>query len=252
MLLNCFLSTEKMLQKTRGIVLRNLKFGDTGMITTIYTELFGRMAFIVQGIHGRKSSVKGNLLKQLFLLEMEVDYKPGRELQRVKEIKNISPFGSIPFGIVKSSQALFLSELLEKVLREEESRPELFEFLFRSIQILDLLEDGVNNFHLLFLIQLTRYLGFGPSNNYSTSNQFFDMIAGNFVLLPPPHPWFLQNRESLVLAQLIGMNYQNSAEFKPDQGLRNTLLDFVLEYYGLHIGNKLNLKSLKIFREILH
>ena len=241
-----------MLQKTRGIVLRSLKYGETGLITTIYTEAFGRMAFIMQGIHGKRTSVKGNLLKQLFLLEMEVDYKPGRELQRVKEIKNISPFGSIPFGIVKSSQALFLAEVLEKVLREEESRPDLFGFLFRSIQVLDLLEDGINNFHLIFLIQLTRYLGFGPSNNYSESNQFFDMIAGKFVLSLPAHPWFLQNRESLVLVQLIGMSYQNSAEFKPDQVLRNFLLDFVLEYYGLHLGNKLNLKSLEIFREILH
>ena len=241
-----------MLQKTRGIVLRSLKYGETGLITTIYTEAFGRMAFFMQGIHGKKTSVKGNLLKQLFLLEMEVDYKQGRELQRVKEIKNISPFGSIPFGIVKSSQALFLAEVLEKVLREEESRPELFGFLFRSIQVLDLLEDGINNFHLIFLIQLTQYLGFGPSNNYSESDQFFDMIAGKFVLSPPAHPWFLQNRESLVLIQLIGMSYQNSSEFKPDQVLRNFLLDFVLEYYGLHLGNKLNLKSLEIFREILH
>ncbi|HEY3389073.1 MAG TPA: DNA repair protein RecO, partial [Prolixibacteraceae bacterium] len=193
-----------MLQKTRGIVLRSIKYGETGMITTIYTEAFGRMAFIMQGIHGKKSSVKGNLLKQLFLLEMEVDYKPGRELQRVKEIKNISPFESIPFLIVKSSQALFLAELLEKVLREEESRPELFGFLFRSIQVLDLLEEGISNFHLIFLIQLTKYLGFGPSNNYSASNQFFDMIAGNFVLSPPAHPWFLKNYESSALAQLIG------------------------------------------------
>jgi DNA repair protein RecO (recombination protein O) len=241
-----------MLQKTRGIVLRSIKYGETGMITTIYTEAFGRMAFIMQGIHGKKTSVKGNLLKQLFLLEMEVDFKAGRELQRVKEIKNISPFGSIPFGIVKSSQALFLAEFLEKVLREEESRPELFVFLYRSIQVLDLLEDGVNNFHLIFLIQLTRYLGFGPSNNYTELNQFFDMIAGNFVLSPPAHPWFLQIRESSVLAQLIGMSYQNSTEFKPDQVLRNFLLDFLLEYYGLHFGSKLNLKSLEIFRDILH
>ena len=241
-----------MLQKTRGIVLRSLKYGETGVITTIYTEVFGRMAFIMQGIHGKKSSVKGNLLKQLFLLEMEVEYKPGRELQRVKEIKNISPFGSIPFGIVKSSQALFLAELLEKVLREEEARPDLFGFLYRSIQVLDLLEDGINNFHLIFLIQLTRYLGFGPSNNYSASNQFFDMIAGKFVVFPPTHAWFLQNYESSILAQLIGMSFQNSTEFKPDQGLRNILLDFVLEYYGLHLGNKLNLKSLEIFRDILH
>jgi len=233
-------------------VLHGLKYGETGVITTIYTEAFGRMSFIMQGIHGKKSAVKGNLLKQLFLLEMEVDFKPGRELQRVKEIKNLFPFGSIPFGIVKSSQALFLAELLNKVLREEESRPDLFEFLFRSVQMLDLMEEGVSNFHLLFMIQLTRYLGFAPTNNFSDSNQFFDMIAGKFVLSPPIHPWFLKPTESSLLAQIIGMSYQISPEFKPDKGLRNVLLDFVLDYYGLHLGNQLNLKSFDILKEILH
>lgn len=222
------------------------------MITTIYTSSFGRMSFIMQGIHGKKSLVKGNLLKQLFLLEMEVDYKPGRELQRVKEVKNISPFKSIPFMIVKSSQALFLAELLDKVLHEEESRPDLFEFLFRSVQVLDLLEEGVNNFHLLFLIQLTRFMGFAPTNNYSARNQYFDMIAGNFAFSPPSHAWFLKTHESSLISHLLGMNYQNLPEFKPDKGLRNIMLDFVLEYYGLHLGNKLNLKSLKILREILN
>jgi DNA repair protein RecO (recombination protein O) len=141
-----------MLKETRGIVLHSLKYGETGMITTIYTEAFGRMSFLLQGIRRKKSLVKGNLLQQLYLLEMEIDYKPERELQRVREMKNISPFGSIPYGIIKSSQALFLAELLNKVLREEESRPDLFEFLFRSFQVLDVLEEGVNNFHRISIL----------------------------------------------------------------------------------------------------
>jgi hypothetical protein len=78
------------------------------------------------------------------------------------------------------------------------------------------------------------------------------MIAGNFVLMPPIHPWFLKKPESSVLAQLIEISYQNSSEFKPDQGLRNLLLEFLLEYYGLHLGNKLKLNSLEILRELLH
>ena len=132
-----------MLQKSRGIVLRSLKYGDNGLITNIYTEAFGRMSFIMQGIHRKKSTVKANLLSQLSLLEMEVDFKPGRELQRVREVKNLSPFGSIPYEIIKSTQALFLAELLQKVLKEEESHPDLFEFLYHSIQVLDLMEKGI-------------------------------------------------------------------------------------------------------------
>ena len=241
-----------MLQKTRGIVLHCLKYGDSAIVATIYTEAFGRISFILQGTHGKKSIIKSNLLKHLFLLEMEVDHKQGRELQRVKELKNISPYGSIPFIILKSTQAIFLAEILGKVLHEEESRPELFEFLFHSFQIFDLMEEGIGNFHLIFLAQLTRFLGFAPTNNYTESNQIFDMIGGKFVLLPPQHPWFLRNPESSNLSKLLGTNYQNSSEFKPDKGFRQILLDTLLDYYGLHLGNKLNLKSLEIVREILH
>ena len=241
-----------MLQKTRGIVLHSMKYGETGMITAIYTEEFGRMSFIMQGIHGNRSSVKANLLRQLSLLEMEVDFKHGRELQRAREIRNIHPFGSIPYEISKSTQALFIADLLHKVLREEESRPELFIFLYHSIEMLDLLEEGIPNYHIVFLLQLSRYLGFAPANNYSASNQFFDMMAGKFVSSSPNHPWFLKNPESSVLADLLEMGYQNLSEFKPGQDLRNVFLSFVIEYYGLHLGNKLNIKSLEILRLLLH
>jgi len=241
-----------MLQKTRGIVLHSIKYGETGTITTIYTEAFGRMSFIMQGIHGKKSSVKANLLRQLSLLEMEVDFKQDRELQRVREVRNSLPFSSIPYEISKSTQALFISELLHKVLREEESRPEMFNFLYHSIEMLDLIEDGIANYHLIFLLQLTRYLGFAPANNYSPSNQFFDMIAGKFVSLPPDHPWFLKNTESSVLTKLFEMGYHNLSEFKPAPGLRSAYLNIIIDYYGLHLGNKLNLKSLEILPLILH
>ena len=241
-----------MLQKTRGIVLHSMRYGETGMITTIYTEEFGRMSFIMQGIHGKRSAVKSNLLRQLSLLEMEVDFKHGRELQRVKEIRNILPFASIPYEIQKSTQALFIADLLHKVLREEESRPQMFNFIYHSIEMLDLIEDGVANYHLIFLIQLSRYLGFSPTNNYSESNPFFDMIAGKFTSSPPDHPWQLKNPESSILAKLLEIGFQNLTDFKPVQGSRNVFLNFIIEYYGLHLGNKLNIKSLEILRLILH
>ena len=239
-----------MLQKTRGIVLHSIKYGENGLITTIYTEAFGRMTFIMQGIRAKKSAVKANLLSQLSLLEMEVDYKHGRELQRVREVKNSSPFSSVPYEIAKSTQALFLAELLHRVLKEEESRPELFEFLYHSIQFLDLMETGIANFHLLFLLQLSRYLGFAPTRNFSASNLYFDMIAGNFVGSTPDHQWFLKEFESSVLSRLLDMNYQNSPEFKTDHDLRNILLTFILDYFGLHIGYKLNIKSMEVLKLI--
>ena len=205
----------------------------------------------MQVIHGKRSPVKANLLRQLSLLEMEVDFKQGRELQRVREVKNSSPFISIPYEIAKSSQALFLAELLQKVLREEESRPELFEFLFHSIQVLDLMEDGVANFHLFFILHLTRYLGFAPTQNFSQSNRFFDLAGGAFVASQPEHPWFLHEVESQIISKFLEINYNNLASLKVDRLQRNILLSSILDYYGLHLGSRLHIKSLEVLKEIL-
>jgi DNA repair protein RecO (recombination protein O) len=239
-----------MLSKTKGIVLHSLKYGDTGLVVTIYTEAFGRMSFLLQGVRGKKSPRKANLLQPLFLLDIEADQKPGRELQRVKELKIAVPYTSIPFEIAKSTQAIFLAEILYKVLREEESRPELFGFLFNSFQVLDLISDGIANFHLIFLVQLSRYLGFGPSENYSESSPFFDLIAGTFSPAPPSHPHFMNRDESLIFSKLINMNYQNCHELHIDKISRQNLLNLMIDYYSLHIGINIKIKSLDVLHEI--
>jgi DNA repair protein RecO (recombination protein O) len=241
-----------MLQKTRGIVLHSLKYGETGMITTIYTELFGRTAFLVHGTRTKKSPVKGNQLQALFLVELEMYYKPGRDLQHIKELKNACPFSTIPFEINKSTQAIFLAEVLNKVLREEESHPALFEFLFYSIQVLDLMNEGISNFFLIFLVQFSRFLGFGPTNNFSAEAPYYDLMAGIFVTTIPSHPHFLGKEESAVFSLLLNMTYEKSSEIRIDPEIRNILTDRMLEYFGLHLGSKINSKSLDVLREILH
>jgi len=210
------------------------------------------VSFMMQGMRSKKSTVKVNHLQALFLVELEVYYKPGRDLHRIKELKNIFPFSSIPFEIAKSTQAIFLAEILNKVLQEEESRPELFEFLYYSIQVLDLLNEGVANFHLIFLVQLSRYLGFGPTNNFSDELPYFDLMAGAFAATIPPHPHYLQKEEGAALTVLLTITYQEAMKYRFDQALRNTLPERILEFYSLHVGSRLNIKSLDIVREILH
>ena len=241
-----------MLQKTRGIVLHSLKYGETGIITTIYTELFGRISFLLHGTRARKSPVKSNQLQTLYLVELEIYYKPGRDLQRIKELKNAYPFSSIPFEINKSTQVIFLAEILNKVLREEESHPELFEFLFYSIQVLDLLNKGIANFHLVFLVQLSRFLGFGPTNNFTQEVPYYDLMAGVFVPIVPSHPHFLSKEESSVFSALLNLSYEKAAEIRIDHSIRNILPDRILDYFSLHLGSNISLKSLDILREILH
>lgn len=239
-----------MLQKTRGIILHSIKYGDSGMITSVYTEQYGRLSFITQGIRSRKSLVKSSYLQSLFLVEIELYYRPGRDLQRIKELKNAVPFSSLPFQIAKSTQAIFIAEFLNKVLREEESQPALFEYLFNSICLLDLLEKGVSNFYLVFLVQFSRFLGFGPTNNYSDEKPWYDLVAGVFIAIPPAHPHYLNQEESAVFSKLLAMSFQDLTDLVIEKSIRQTLPDRILDYFSLHIGTNLNIKSLAIIREL--
>lgn len=238
------------LRTTRAIVLHTLKYGDNGLITTLYTENFGRMSFILQGIRSKKSNVKAMLLKQLYLLDLVVDYKPGRNLQRIREMKVNTPFISIPFAFKKSTQAIFLAEFLDHVLKEEEPNLELFRFLFDSIRLLDLEDQGAVNFSLVFICQLARYLGFAPLRNFSADNKWFDLMAGTFKPTSKDQIFMLDEIQSTLLSELLSITFQTSGDYRPSGRSRSTLLDIMIMYYGLHLGGTLNLKSIEILREI--
>ena len=236
--------------KTEGIVLHGIKYGDTGRIVTVYTEAFGRTSFLLQGIHSKRSSGKANLLQPLFLLELEMDYRQGKELQRAREIKFRHPYQSLPFDVVKSSQAIFLAEILYKVLKEEEARPELFEFLSHSFQILDLMREGVANFHLIFLIHLTRYMGFAPNNNYAVNRTIFDMVSGAFSENRPPHPHYLEPGESKILSEIMNISFDEIGQIGLTSVSRNLLLLSIIDYFSLHLGVRLQIKSLQILHDL--
>lgn len=239
-----------MFYKTEGLFLYGLKYGDSGKIVTLYTEGFGRSSFILQGIHGKKSSGKANLLQPLFQLDIEVDHRNGRELQRAREIRIKHPYRSIPFDIIKSSQAMFIAEILFRVLKEEEARPELYKFLSNSFQIFDLMEEGAANFHLAFLIQLTRYLGFSPENNFSDLQLFFDMVAGNFSDTKPQHPYYLDSAESRIFSEIMNRSYEDIGQLSLDSARRKLFLLKIVDYYSLHLGIRLQLKSLDVLQEL--
>lgn len=239
-----------MFSRSEGIVLHSLKYGDSGRIVTVYTEAFGRCSFLLQGLHAKKSANKANLLQPLFLIELEMDHRQGRTLQRARELRINHPYQTVPYDIVKSSQAIFLAEFLYKTLREEEARTELFQFLSHSFQILDLLQTGAANFHLLFLLQLSRYMGFGPRNDYAVDRQFFDMTSGSFSGIKPMHPNYLNSGESKVIAEMMDLSYEESGRVVLSATLRNLLLVKIIDYYSLHLGISLQVKSLEVLHEL--
>ncbi len=241
-----------MIQKTRGIVLHHIKYSETSVIATIYTEKFGRQSFLIKGVRGKKSSIKATILQSLFLLDMEVYFKPNRDLQTVKEIRNAFVFSTIPHDLKKSSIALFIAEILYKTIREQESNLELFDYLFHNIQLLDLKTEGIPNYHLYFLLQLTKYLGFYPTNNYSDTDTYFDLQNGNFVEIKPIHSYFVNPELSQILSQILKYSDNQHAEVSLSYNQRITLLDKIVDYYYLHIEGLKNIKSLAILKEVFH
>jgi DNA repair protein RecO (recombination protein O) len=239
-----------MLHTTRGIVLQTFSYTDTSVIAKIYTELFGLQSYLVNAAHSKRSGTKANLLQPLSLIECVVYKKEKKQLQRMKEIKCEHPFVSIPYEITKSSIALFLNEILYKSIREEERNPELFEFIHSSLRMLDLRTESCANFHLHFMVRLSRYLGFYPSGNFSDGEMYFDLQEGVFRDFQPSHPLWLDPAQSTQLRELMSCTYANLSVLSISLPQRKLLLDKLILYYELHLDSLRGVRSHKVLEEI--
>lgn len=239
-----------MLYKTRGIVLHSVKYGDTSCIAHIYTEMFGRQAYMVKGAYSKKASVKANLFYPLNLLEMEIYHKPGSNLQKIKEAQNLPMYSQIPFHPQKNAIVLFIAEILYRTLREEEPNIRLFNFIFSALLLLDLKTSDFTNFHLLFMLQLTKFSGFYPNNNYSSKYPVFDLINGHFVTETPLHGHFIHQNEAVIFTSLIGKEFNHLETIKLSREMRLYLLDKLVKYYQLHVEGMGKIKSLQVLKEV--
>src|ERR1700750_1123629 len=156
-----------MLHKTRGIVFKTTDYGESSVIVQIFTEKFGLQSYIINGVKKPKAKITRNMLQPLHLLEVVVYHKANSGIQRISELKNSPVLLSIPYDVIKSCIAIFLNEVLYKAIKQQTSDEHLFDFVFNSIEWLDHQQEGLANFHLLFLIRLTRYLGFYPDTTYA-------------------------------------------------------------------------------------
>lgn len=241
-----------MIKSTNAIVLHQLKYSESSVIVTLYTEEFGRQSYMINGIRSPKSRAKMGVLQPLFLLEIQAYHKGGRDVQRMKEFKATSIYNDIPFNIVKSTMAMFLAEMLNKVLRSEEADASVFEFMQNAFVYFDSMESGSANFHLWFLTKMLGYLGFQLENNHSNLNVFFDMKAGAFVPQRPSFPNTPNTEESKFLAQLIDLEIQRIDDLAIDGITRSRLLTVILEYYAIHFDGLGSINSLKVLQEIFH
>lgn len=240
-----------MLEKTRGIFLHSVKYSETSIIAVIYTEAFGRRSFVVNGARGKKSNLRSVVFQPLYLLDLEIYFKEGREIHRLKDARISNPYSTIPFDIRKSSQVIFLSEILYKCLKEEEANPELFGFIYNSLIFLDQTEHGIANFHSWFLFKLTRFLGIYPNNENAAICNFFDLQKGRFVSHEPTHSQFADKYVTGLFARLFDADCESLQKLNYNQSDRKQVLMKLLEYYHIHFDNLGEIRSLPVLQEVL-
>jgi DNA repair protein RecO (recombination protein O) len=239
-----------MLATTDGIVLHFIKFGESSVIATIFTRESGRQSFIINAARSKNSKNKAGILQPLFLVNLVAYQKQSREIQRVKEIKSSKTYQNIPFEVVKSTQVIFLAEVLYKTINEQESYTEMFDFIQNALLYFDLMEKGVSNFHLWFLLRLTEYLGFLPDTSFVGFEGWFDMRKGAVISFEPPHPQFMHKEATKAFQDLASLKIHDLPDFIISRNKRDYLLTHIIEYYQLHFENLGEIKSLKVLREL--
>lgn len=241
-----------MIITTKGIVISNIKYGDTSVIAKIYTENYGLLSFIIKGVRKANSKNKTGYIEHLSIIEI-VAYKKNNhhELHLVKGIKCINVFSSIPYDIEKSSIALFVSEIIYRSMKSDEKNVALFDFLYRFITKFDEEKENCANYHLLFLITFSKFLGFFPLNNYSEKYKIFNLNEGCFQEKPTDDAVCISYPQTKILSDLINIDIENIKKLKININDRRELLEKIIQYYQLHVDGFEKVNSLSILREVL-
>lgn len=248
------LMTDK-LHKTKGIVLRTVKYGETSVIVTIFTELFGVQAYLVNGVRTstKKGTGKAVLFQPSAILDMVVYHSELKQLQRIKEFRWGHIYQHILSDVKKNAVALFMVELLTKCLKQPEEQSDLFHFAEDAFLHLDESSETVAaNFPLYFALHMPVFFGFRINDNYSDRNSFLDLQEGSFVSQAPSTTWFLEDKAAVVTSQILKSQRPEELEqLKLHHEFRRVLLQAYEKYYALHIQDFGTMRTLPVLREIL-
>lgn len=231
--------------KARGIVLHSMKYGERKLIIHIFTAQYGRRSYIT------KLSANNNgrgLYQPLFILDFDAWAGRG-ELHNIEQPQMAFCLADMPFDIVKSTIALFLSELLYRLIKEGEPDPGLYRFVEESVAELDGMGDGVANFHLWFLVRLTEYMGYAPQDNYEAGFSL-DYRNGTYTQQPPQHTLAMPPAEATLFHTLGGCMAQELSGIGLAREQRVSMLERLTDLYGFHTDAIYSVNSLRILSEI--
>ncbi|WP_400070974.1 DNA repair protein RecO [Zobellia russellii] len=235
---------------TKAIVLTSIKYGDTSLIVKAFTESGGVKSYLLRGVlASKKGKLKTAYFQPLTQLEIVASHKNKGALESIREAKVNYPYQTLHSDISKNAMTLFLAEMLANSIHEEEANDALFEFIEASLQWLDN-QSGISNFHIYFLIRLTRYLGFHPDTN-EIELSYFDLLEGEFTDTPSLNP--ILNGDNLTYFKtFLGINFDEIHHIKMNKSNRQELLQSLVLFYELHLQGFRKPKSLAILNEVFN
>ena len=230
-------------QRTKGIVFQAIKYKDNQIIAKIFTERYGLKAFIVRSGKSAKTSVMP-LLQPLSIVELTTHTKENSSLLQLKQLRLATPFSDIPFNPIKSSIVLFLDEILTKTIAEDYQNDDLFTFIEYALHTHE-----IKNFHLWYLMELSRHYGFYPSIE-DHSDMYFDFNTGSSQDFKPSHPNFLEGKSKELWFKLVDQKFEDISQIPLTSEDRRKMLEQLVKYIQLHLENLREIKSLDVLREL--
>jgi DNA repair protein RecO (recombination protein O) len=238
-----------MLTKTEAIVLHSIKYGESKMVIDMFTRQHGRLSFVASLPKSAHGKLKKQYFQPLTLLNIEFDLRPLQQLQKLRDASLLFPLSTLLYDPTKLSISLFLSEFLYHALKSEQNNVPLFDYITSSIQWLDNCEDRYANFHLVFLMHLTRFLGFYP-NLEDSGELYFDLRSACFCHTVPLHRDFLMPQEASIVKLMMRMDYPTMHLFHMNRQQRNRCIEVALLFYRIHLPDFPDLRSLEVLKEL--
>ncbi len=236
--------------KGRGIVLNTLKYGDSSVVVHLLTDVGGRQSFMVQGVRsGKGRGSKMALFQPLFGVEFEGIASSRGDMHRFREVQSGVTLERMPFDVRRSTIALFMAEVLYRLVNEREENHDLFEFAWGSLIALDTIEEGISNFHLWFLANLSRQLGFYPGNEH-THGAWFDIVEGSYTPSQPKHKLILEPENAEFLRDFTECDIRHLGEIGMNRTQRVDFLEGLITYYSYHLDGVRSIKSIEVLREV--
>jgi DNA repair protein RecO (recombination protein O) len=244
----------RMTHKTKGIILRTVKYGETSVITTVYTELFGIQSYLVKGVRQstKKSAGKGIYFQPAAILEMVVYHNELKNLNFIREYEWGHLYQNLLFDVVKNTVAMYIVEMLQHSLKQPEANPELFYMIEDTLKQLDIASATLAaNLPLYFSLHLAGELGFRIQGSYSNVTPFLDLQEGLFVDALPAHSYYLHKSLAEATSLLLSINFYNDLEnIHLARDIRRSLLTAYQNYIALHVQDFGEIKSLPVLQEI--